>query len=307
VFSAETSSTVSVPADTKFVLQLNLQAFRQTALGERLFAMAKKKAMEEWGDSEEGKGPSLEKLQEVLGFDPFEEIQTVMVGASDYEHPEKSLVASVSLRKTTGNLEGLLLALPGYQAEEFGAYQIHTARPEPDMPVFGAIHTNREGNKTVLVSANREAVVNLLNGLDGKPGGESFKQIKLSADGQPLLALQVLELPKEIAKEGPQANVAKILQALSLQISQSEGNVDVDMSLTAGNEKQAEQLRQMAEGLVALIEVAQSADPEDEDLKRLQRLIQDVKATQAGSALQVRLSVKADELTRLIEEELDDQ
>jgi hypothetical protein len=212
------------------------------------------------------------------------------------------------LRKTSGNLEGLLLALPGYTVEEHGRFQIHAASPEPDMQVFGAIHTDDDGNKTVLLSAKRDAVVNLLDHLDGKSGtGDMFKQVELGDSGQSLLALEVLELPKEITKEGPPANVAKILRALSLRVNESEGDFDVGVSLTAGTEKQAEQLRQMAEGLVALIEVAQSADPEDEDLKKFQRLIHDVKAAQDGSSLRINLSVKTDELTSLIEEELDDK
>jgi hypothetical protein len=302
--------TVSVPGNTKFVLQLDLQAFRATAFGGKLLEVARKKAMKELSEegNEGGKAPpNFDKIQEMLGFDPFGEIQGIIVSASDYERPEKSLVVSVRMRKTTGNLEGLILGLPGYEATDYGKYRIHSAAPEKDMHVFGTIHTDGKGDKTVLLSSQREAVTRLLDHLDGKPAGDaSFKKIKLGAEGKPLLALEILELPTDVIGDGPHANVARLLHGLSLRISESKGNLDIGLSLTAGAEQQAEQLRQMAQGLIAMLDFAQSANPDDEDLKKVQRLAHDIKAARDGSSLKISLSVPAEELTKFIEGELGD-
>jgi hypothetical protein len=301
--------TVSVPGNTKFVLQLDLQALRATAFGGKLLEVTRKKATQELsGGNAGGKAaPNFDKIQEMLGFDPFGEIQGIIVSASDYERPEKSLVVSVRMRKTTGNLEGLIVGLPGYAATDYGKYRIHSAAPEKDMPVFGAIHTDGKGDKTVVLSSQRDAVTHLLDHLDGKPAGDaSFKKIKLAAEGKPLLALEILELPADVIGDGPHANVARLLHGLSLRISESKGNLDIGLSLTAGAEQQAEQLRQMAQGLIAMLDFAQSANPDDEDLKKVQRLAHDIKAARDGSSLKISLSVPADELTRFIEGELGD-
>jgi hypothetical protein len=93
---------------------------------------------------------------------------------------------------------------------------------------------------------------------------------------------------------------------LSLRISESKGNLDIGLSLTAGAEQQAEQLRQMAQGLIAMLDFAQSANPDDEDLKKVQRLAHDIKAARDGSSLKISLSVPAEELTKFIEGELGD-
>jgi hypothetical protein len=264
--------------------------------------MAKEQAMKELGGKE---GPTFEKIKEMLGFDPFQEIHGITVSASDYENPERSLVATIRLQKTTGNLEGLLLGLPGYEAKEYGNHQMYSVAPDGDMRVFGAVHTGAQGDKTIVLSVKNEAVTNLLDQLDGKPAsGSAFKKITL-ADGKPLVSVDVLELPKEVlGEDGPHANVVKLLRKISFQISESGENLDVGVSLTTDTEKQAEQLRQMAQGLIAALDIAQSIDPDEEELKRIRQIAHDLKASRDGSTARINVSVSGKELMKLIEEEL---
>jgi hypothetical protein len=301
--------TVRVPGDAKFVLQLDFQAFRSTALGGKLFDIAKAKAAQEIAaEAGKGKGPDFDKIHEMLGFDPFTEIQAILVSGSDYEKPEKSVVVSIRMGKSTGNLEGLILGLPGYEAQAYGKYTIHSAAPEKDVHVFGAIHTDGKGDKTILLASQRESITQLLDHLDGKPAGDgAFKTIKLASDGKPILALEVLDLPTKMLEDGPQAGVVKVLRGVSLRIGESKGDLTIGIGLAAGTEQQAEQLRQMAQGLMAMIDFAQSANPDDEDLKQAQRIVHDIKAARDGSSLKMTLTVPAEELNKLIKEQLGDQ
>jgi hypothetical protein len=299
--------TVSVPKDTKFLLRLDLQAFRATALGSKLFDIAKHRAQQELSGGADGKGPDLDKIHEMLGFDPFTEVQAILVSASGYERPEQSLVVSVDMGKSTGNLEGLILALPGYAAEEYGKYTIHSAAPEKDAHVFGAIHTDAQGDKTVLVAAQRESVIRFLDQLDGKSAGDdSFKTIELLSAETSTLALEVLKLPTEMVGDGPQANVVKVVQKVSLRIGESGGDVSIRISLATQTEQQAEQLRQMAQGLMAGLDFAQSANPDDDDLKNVQRIVRNIKVAGEGSSLKVSLTVPAADLNKVIDEQLGD-
>jgi hypothetical protein len=300
--------TVKVPGDTKFVLQLDLQAFRATALGGKLVDIARDKAKQELSaGGAQGKDAGLDKIHEILGFDPFKEIQAILVSGSNYERPEQSVVISIRFGKSTGNLEGLLLGVPGYAAEAFGKYTIHSAAPEKDVRVFGAIHTDSKGDKTVLLASQRESVTRLLDQMDGKRAGDdSFKTIRLTSDGKPILALEVLEIPTELVGDGPQSGVVKVLRTVSLRVSESKGDLSIGLSLAAGTEQQAEQLRQMAQGLIAMLDFAQSANPDDKDLKKAQRLVHDIKVVRDGSSLKMSLAVPADELKKLIDDQLGD-
>ena len=91
--------------------------------------MAKKAAMDEIGKSVNSQELTSEKIKEVLGMDPFEEIQGVVICASEYENPEKSLLGMIRLKKTTGNIEELPLGIPGYEKSQYRKYAIHSASP----------------------------------------------------------------------------------------------------------------------------------------------------------------------------------
>jgi hypothetical protein len=312
--SASRAQEVSVPADTKFVVRLDLQAIHKSAIGGKLLEMARQQAMKELGGKE---GPSLEKIKEMLGFDPFQEVHGITVSASDYEHPEQSLVASIRLQKTTGNLEGLLLGLPGYEAKDYGKHPIYSVAPDGDMRVFGAVHTGAQGEKTIVLSVKSDAVTNLLDQLDGKsasggspsdksPSGGALKKIS-DADGKSLVRVDVFELPKDVLDaDGPQANIVKLLRKISVQVSESGENLDVNVSLTTDTEKLAEQLRQMAQGLIAALDIAQSIDPEEQELKRIRQIAHDIKATRDGSTAKIQVSLSGKEVMKLIAEELGD-
>ncbi len=271
-----------------------------------LFKMVREKAKEAIAENGGEEAPDLEKIEEMLGFDPFEELRGITIASSDYENPEKSMMAVVELGKNSGNIEGLVLGLPGYESEEYRKHQIHSASPEDGKKIYGAIHGGDSSNKSIVLSTSKSSVTELLDHMDGKGGkNDSYREITLSGEGKTLLSLEILELPKEVG-EGPQANIAKIVDGLSLQVSENDGDFGIGMLLTTSTEKQAEQLRQMAQGLIAMVDFAQSMDPEDDDLKKFQELAHDLKATREGTSVKVGLNLAAEKVKSAIEEALND-
>ena len=296
-------SSINVPNDTKYLLQLDLQGLRETSLGGKLLEIAKEKAKEELSDeSGKGKGPDLSKIRDMIGFDPFEEIKTIRISGSHYDTPEKSVIVSVRLGKTSGNLEGLILGLPGYSSEEYGRYTIHSATGDENQRAFGAIHTDLLGDKTVLLASQRGDLTRQLDVLDGKPlEHQTFKTVKIASDGKTILSLEVFDIPTELIGDGPQSGVAKIVRAVSVRVGELKEKLDIQLWLTTATEQQAEQLRQMAQGLIALIGFAQSADPDDEDLKQFQKYLQEIKTVRDGLSLKVSLNMAVKELNELID------
>lgn len=306
--TAKEGQEFRVPADTKFVLRLDLQAFRQTAFGERLFEMIRRKAVAELSKHAKGdKTDILEKVNEMLGFDPFEEIRGITIAASDYKQPEKSLVAMIQMGESTGNLEGLLLGLPGYSTEEYGKHQIYSATPDKHQTIFGSIFTDKSGQKTVMLATRREAVVGLLDQLDDRVRDQGdYQTVTVDTEGSEILYLRILQLPAEMLDEGPPANVAKIVEGVTLRVGDAEGDLKAHMSLTAKTESQADQLRQMTQGLIAMLDLAQTADPDDEDLRKIKRFVNELTSDREGREVDVRLTVSSEELAKVLEHELKD-
>ncbi len=314
ILTAEAPPTLRVPKNTKFVVHVDVKAFREDSeLGAKLFGIAKSAALHELaektsGDSDSKASPEelMKKLTDMIGFDPFTEICGITVSAADYEHPEKSLIAVVQLKESTGNLEGMMLGVPGYESAEYHKYQIHSVAPEKEQRVFGSIHTDSHGMKSIVVSPHRENVEQLLDQLDGKStSGESLREVSSLTDGKNLLSLQVLEIPTEGLGEGPQNNIAKLLDRVALQVSEQGGDLRVGLLLATEKEEQAEQLRQMAQGLIAMLDFAQSADPDDDDLKKVKELAKDVKANREGNEVHLHIKVSTKALTEMIEHELE--
>jgi hypothetical protein len=288
-------------------LQIDLQAFKKSKVCSILFDLAHKAAMEEIGKKIDSKDLSNDKIQEVLGMDPFEEIQGLVVCASDYENPENSLLGMVRLKKTTGNIEGLLLAIPGYEKSEHRSYQIHSASPGENEKVFGAIHKNSSGDNTLVIGANRNAVTGLLDSLDSKiEESKSMKSVDLLSDRKVIAHMQLMELPIDKLGKGPQANIAAMLTSLIMSISEEDDEMELRGAMQTSTEKMAEQIKQSIQGLSAMVELFASMDDQDEDVKEVVKFIKKVKVVQDGTSVSVKLRFPAADVAELIKKEMND-
>jgi hypothetical protein len=308
------SLTVGLPDDVKFVVRVDLPAIRDSEVAGKMFADAKAKLLEKVAEKHNAPEMSADKIIEVLGFDPFEEIQSIVLAGSNFESPERGLVGGVQLRKTSGNLEGLMLALPGYKSEEYDGTQIHSATPEEGHTIYGAIHTGGDGTRTVFVAAQREAIERMLDSANGNGGGGNGKSATLGDaspgdGGRALVELNVFELPAELQdEEGPPANLAKIVKSIKARIAESDGKVHVVATVATEAEKQAEQLEQMVKGLKAMLDLAVTAHGEDDEaLKKFQALAAELTVKKNGASLELSLSLPAEEVRALIDKNLHDK
>jgi hypothetical protein len=305
--NATAQNSISVPSDSKFVLQVDLQAIQSSKVGASLFQMAKKAAMKEIGKGIDSKEVSIEKVIEVLGMDPFEEIQGIVICASDYEKPDKSMLGMIRLKRTTGNIEGLLLGIPGYEKSEHRNYDIHSASPGENAKVFGAVHKNTAGDNTLIIGAKKSSVIGLLDSLDAKSvEPKSLKSFDLYSDRKVMAHMQVLELPLEKLGKGPQANIAAMLSSLTVSIAEEDEELEVRAAMQTGSEKKADQIRQSVQGLAAMVEIFASMDDQDADVKNALQFLKKVKVVQDGTSVSVKVRVPSAEIAEMIKKEMND-
>jgi hypothetical protein len=298
-----------LPSDTAFILNIDLQAVQGSDVGSRLLDTAINKAAEKIAEKGNvDREAALKQVQDILGFDPLKEVKSITVSAADYENPENSLIAVIQLGKTTGNLEGLLLGLPEYQVADYEGQQLHSAAPDEGQTLYVAFVTDKSGDRRILFSAQKEAVTNLIDQSAGKSlSGDAAADFTVEQAADRMLSLKVIKLPEEAMEEGPPANIAKLLKDASLHIDEADGKLGINVSLTAADEKQAEQLRQMAQGGVAMLQFAKSANPEDEKLQKLSSMVEDAVTSREGATVTVSLKVPAAEITAIIDAKLKDK
>ncbi len=310
---AQDLPALQLPSDAKFFVQINVEAFRKSSIGKQVYGSIHEKILSELKkEGGDANGFDIQKITEAIGFDPYQEIRTITLASSDFERPENSLIGVVQLGKTTGNLEGLLLAIPGYSSEEFGKHTIHSASmgggegKSKDSPqVFGTIYTNAQQQKSVIIGSSKKNVESLLNQFDGKLASDA--KTSVAGDSSAFLNVSLLDIPRDKIGNGPQANLAKIVQRVNFAAKEDGDKISLSLGFGAQNEKQAKQIQQMMLGLVALASFIETLDPDDEDLKMVQEWVQGVQTRRNGSSVIIDVKVDSKELAKLIQSSLDDE
>lgn len=296
---ASAQSQVTVPEDAKFLVQIDIGAFAETKLGSKILKLTQKMATEELGSDE---AEFMQKIEETLGFNPLEEVQTLTVVGSDYEDPEEDLSVVLQMRKTTGNLEGMMLGLPGYESTEEGDLTIHSAKQD-DMKAFAAIHEADDGNKRIVVATSKSNLMDLLSPNDA--ASRFQRQVSWTVPEGTFAQLQIIKFPEEMMDVDAARNVVKLLENVSLLIGEKGSNFTADLLLTTTSDKKAEQIQQLVQGLKAMVGLFEDEIGDDEEAKMALELLKGVKIKRDGKSVSIAAKVPEEIILHFLREEAD--
>lgn len=292
------SLSIDVADNAKFVVHVNMDAVRKSELGSQLLSMAAKEASKTVVD-ETGSEAGIDKIAEILGFNPLEEIHSLTFVGDDFEDPRPQLV--LSLGKTTGNLEGMALGLPEYETSEHGDHTVHSADLGGER-VFAAIHTDKAGMKKILAATALGEVNTMLDQLDA--GAAASNLVAVDVGESAFVHIRLLEIPTDELGDGPQQNIVKLLKDLVVTVADEAGNFELNLQMTTENKKQAEQIQQMAQGLIAMASFIQ-ADGHDEEIQQLQKLLKGLKINRDKKHVHLSVQVPTDDVIHFLREEAD--
>ncbi len=270
-------------AGAKFVVQLDLGRFRDTEVGQRLITATQKMAQQELSSSASDVD-FMAKMEETLGFNPLEEIKTITVLGGDYERPEKNMQVVVQMGRTSGNLEGLILAAPGYQSKTVGEMTIHSVQPDSNGPqIHAAIVDGSNGNKT-LVAATSEADLRRL--AESSPGSDGS-----SMPTGAFVHVQVMELPDQIPTDEPPGHIVKMIENVSLTIGSEDDSFVVVAALSVDDEQRAEQMLQLAQGAKAFVGMFEEEFEGDEEMQMLLPLLDSLEVGRESTTVEIKAMV----------------
>ncbi len=301
------AQSVSLPDDTKLLIQLDLQEFSKTSIGGRLVELTAETAAKEMETDGE---QLIEKVNKSLGFDPLTEVRTITVATSSIDNPDHAISSGgvvVQLGKTTGNLEGLMLALPGYKSSEHGDQTLHSAG-EGEQRATCAIHAGNDGNHTLLLARDAEHVARMLDTMDS--AGTLETETTAAALSSKIFArVLLLDVPAERFDGEPFANVLGLIQKASIEVSEVGGDtMHVQVNVVATKEKKAEQIRQLLAGASAAAGLLiDSVDELDEEGLRevAENVLQSIKVTRDEKVVGLSLDVPSEILADFLREEAD--
>ena len=274
-----------VAAEPTFVLHLDCDGLRPTAIGQYLLAEM---------DKPERQG-QFAALQTIFNFDPRKQLHGLTLYSTGKAPEDGVLLAYGEFEPE--RLISLAKAAKDYQSTIYKQYTIHNWINEQKMGgsnghhrVFAAFPSGQ-----LVILAQQEArLEQALDVLDHKApslaSGTLFPQ--LGASGSTAF-VQAAARKIDIPDYAPNAALLRMAKAARLEIGEAQGQLRVTLALEAGDEEVSKQMLSVGQGLVALLKLQQ-------DNASAVKLAEAISVKQDGTGVAATLALPAAQAIELM-------
>lgn len=275
-----------VVGDPAWVLHLDCDALRQTAIGHQLLSELDRPVVQK----------RFEAIQAAFSLDPRKDLHGVTVYSATKGEPDAVVLAYANFDKD--RLLGLVQTNKGYEVTLHSGHQIHswiderkTTKDGEPTRVFSALHTNN-----VLILGQQEIRVGeALDVMDAtQPGLATSRKLPQLGGGNGTFltgAARAVELPGDNLA----AAVLKQVKLVWLNARETEGRIELKLALDLSGAETAKHLGDVGRGLVAVLAL-QSDSPD------AVKLSQAITVEQADTGVAVKLSLPAADLVQMMKD-----
>jgi hypothetical protein len=292
------AQTLTSADEALWQVNLHFQRLFASPLGNLINEVIKKEAPE--GET------NINAFIEAMGMDPRTAIQEVVLFGNGFE-PTSLHAAVANIGSTRGNIEGWLLAAPGYQSEAINDNTIlHSFALEdhgPDARLWCAIPFNKASNSNIVVAAtNRDTAMALI----AEVTEQGISKFRDQLSGNTLLSVRINDLsraPIEIDEDDPGSGIIKSLESASV-IATNENNQQliVTTELTADSPARAQQLQQLLMGMKAMMQFAlPEKKPEAKQFAQMLNNV-NIEYAQGSKTLSTKFAMGYAEIEKLVKE-----
>jgi len=263
----------------------------------------------------------IDDFVKAIGFDPRTNVHEVTIHGNSFEPNDVTIVAN--LGETVGNLEGWILAAPGYRVDDldddtllhsfeveprkrssdaFGLAGPKESKPKPDRRIWCALPSAKGDNHHVLVASfDQQTVVELAKAIRR---GESAPPASENQSDS-ILAIAVRDLssaPLKVDARRPGAGVLQIVNSFVVNVASGSDELIATVQLSADSPAKAGQLNQLINGLRGMVQFAAGMEDNDE-AKVLAALIEPLTVSyrEGDTQLEVSLATKYSDIEKLID------
>lgn len=253
-------------------------------------------------EKEADKEVKIDALVEAVGFDPRTSIQEIVIFGDTFEPTSASAIAN--LGESRGNIEGWLLAAPGYQSEEVEGTIVHSIDvDDKEVPrLWCAIPEGSKGY--VLVAGFNADRVRALVDQVKKDSTDSIAEPLADSSFLTLFVNDLSKAPIEIDEDEPGSAIIKTIQSVVLNIGM-EGNLfNSNCQITTDSAARAEQLNQLIVGMKAMVQLAM---PQKEpETKELLKYVNNLTAeyTKGSNIVETNFAIDFEVIKELIDKEI---
>jgi hypothetical protein len=289
------SAIASAAATPVWEFHLDLSKLYASPLGKLVMDIAK---VEE-PDLEQ----KLDELTEAIGFDPRTTVGHVAVFGNSFDDSDVTTI--VSLGDNRGNIEGWVLAAPGYESEQLDndtlLHSFNTSKGGVRM--WCALPRSKTDNRFVLVaSVDREKTVSLTN----EVLAEGLLAILPQLADQTLVSVRVNDLTalnkvlKKLDKDQPGAALVRTIRSIDVDLSSVSDTLSAHCTLETDTPARAQQISQLLTGLKAMLQLA--APQDDPDVQQALKLAEklSVEYNEGETRVSTEFLIDYDELDELV-------
>jgi len=237
-----------------------------------------------------GKFQDFVKFAEAIGLDPRTDIGEVALFGDGFEETDATVIANIG--QTTGNLEGWVLAAPGYRSEDLDNNTLlHsiTVEEKNARAYFAMPKHAPTGNYVLVGSLNQQRTVDLAQ----KVLAGAASPVPNPLSGSSLLKFYVNDLsavPLDIDSNDPGSAIVKTVEQIGLNVASDPQHLKVALELSASSAGKARQISQLLTGLKAMIQLVPLEQPE---AKQLATLLDSMVVNHTEGQPQVQASLSA--------------
>ena len=277
---AATIDKANISKDAKFVVHLDLDAFRASKIGITLLEKIRE---------DEGR-KKLDALVEIIGFDPL----TAIHGATMFGTGEEDDGIIVMKHKAdNAKLLAFMKLDEHYRKTEHGKHEIHGVGDRSDGERGYISFVN---DTTAVLAPSRELVGVGIDLVNGKGAAIKVPSSLQSAGKKTKNAFLVAYANVEDLKDYiDNESVNKMAKRAALSLGESDEKLILSISVDALDTDAAENMESMVNGLIGFAKLSQNENPEVKDI------LKGLKVTRNEANVSVHFSVGVDKLFELID------
>lgn len=279
---AEPFQAKQVPAAAQWVLHIDADALMKSAA----WPMVQERLNRNQGISQK-----MSEIEIATGIAIPDDFHSVTIYGMGFEEGDAVVLLQIS-NINQAHITQLLQMNQGFASEQYNGHDL-LSWDDNGKTKYGSFF----GADRVVVGDQKQNVQKAVDALDGK--GEAFVSPTTQPASGSVLALLASASVEPLARKDPKNPVLKQMRSVWFTLSQSQQSVTLHGSAAAKDEKSAQQLKTMAEGLKALATMMAANENADARLKLIAPLLPGASASCEGANVLVNWTASIDELKAL--------